>query len=255
MKLLKSRVLAITPGLSLIFFGLSSCASPLPMPSAEAQQGYAALVADAGQGFRSKPYLELAMALQALPREQAIGQLQTWAKSEKNEQMVIVLCRLLWSGQGGEPLTKAPKYEIFGLGYWKNPFQNLFGIGGTHGSDWPDWPLAMIDGVPFWIEANRFGPGHEEALAGPWHTEPPPPLAQVYLNYCLKEGRWTSHSYKPMELAVRQRALDTLLKSPAWKRPLRDDEIKFLSNQITETADPSASSVAPLFRDLNGMTR
>jgi hypothetical protein len=201
-------------------------------PSAEIRQLDELAAGQTGQTFRSKPYLEMAALLQAMPQKEAVDQLRRWAHSGKYETQVIVLCRMLFEDKDGGPLKLAPSQELFDNDHAmpQTSDHGLEGIGATRGSDWPDWPIAIVNGVPFLIEAKYNG-----VVSGPWSPKPPPPFSPVYLDYCLREGRWTSHRYALADFAARQKALDALLQPGNWHRGfLFGDEIKHLTYQIAD---------------------
>jgi len=221
--------------------GLGSCASPPRLTDREInEQHHRQVIAERPNllmtqrpVFRGLYYLELAEALQAMPRAESESQLKAWAESGNYEREVVILCVMLFINQDGGPLKRAFRLNFFGFSHAAVSITNGYGLGATKAEDWPDWPLAMVDGVPFLLAANFAAP-----YSGPWvhQTEPPPPLALNYLKYCVAEGHWTTHTYSTVNMAVRQQALDKLLKSPVWKRNLREGEIKYLNYQISDDA-------------------
>lgn len=212
--------------------GCGEIPGPTAAFSPAAMQVDQAMAAQAGAPFRSESCLELAAALQGLPRGEAETLLRHWADSGKYENEVIILCRMLFVAQDGRPLPRPPNREIFNEVIWVkgfssvSAFHGMYGLGATHGADWPDWPLALSDGVPFLVEAN-----HIEVLTGPPGIALRP-LSPVYLDYCLTAGGWTAHRYAPVDSNIRQQALELLLHSPVWPRALNPGEIAYLTAQI-----------------------
>jgi hypothetical protein len=76
-----------------------------------------------------------------------------------------------------------------------------------------------MDGVPFMIVGGYQLGGVPEA--GEW-----------YLDYCLAECDWNGFRYAPKTAAEKAKALDKLIRSPKWKRPLDDDGRDFLAKQV-----------------------
>jgi hypothetical protein len=188
----------------------------------------------AADGFRSTAYLEVAMALQAMPRERAIAYLRQWAGSAyaptasgtpadklreleyretaRQEAQVIVLCRMLFEAPPGK-IFRAPTL-----------FQRPEFFGNTTAADWPLLPIALVDGVPFWIQPASARYGN--------YTGPAPENAASYLDYCLAEMQWTSRHYTTASSAVLTQILEKLLHDPVWRTPLSPADEKFLADQL-----------------------
>ncbi len=241
-----------------LLLGLSGCAEVRPWATQSNDQYRAQIIAErpgelmaklAGQTFRCQAYLELAEAIQALPKKDAEKQLREWAGSGKYSDEIVILCSMLFVGRDGAAIPTATKVGHF-QGDSPGNFSSWRGIGTSNGPDWPDWPVALVDGIPFLIAAD-YNPFLFE-WGGAWSAEPGPQLAAVYLEFCLTQAQWTTHRYEPADSASRQRALGTLLKSPNWTRRLVDGEIKYLSYQITD--DPPSAPVYLDERNLREMT-
>ncbi len=54
----------------------------------------------------------------------------------------------------------------------------------------------------------------------------------MYLDYCLEHCEWSSARFDKVTDKTIEKALQKLLTSKKWKRPLTDDERKWLSSQI-----------------------
>ena len=215
--------------------------------------------------FRSESYVEVAAALQALPEPQRIAQLRAWAAcpdvlndavSEESsrqrsrdsfrqqvsesegvtkgreldaskgkpggalEQQVILLCRMLFEaipGHGFRSPGIGAGFSLMRIGQYESPLE----------------PMGISNGIPFLLAR----PG----LMGGWHSdlEPGPERAADYLEYCLKETRWTSCRYAPAEPAALQKALDGLLQQTSWPRPPTVSDIRSLTNQIRPFEPPA----------------
>jgi hypothetical protein len=90
---------------------------------------------------------------------------------------------------------------------------------GTTYSDWPLEPIELVDGIPFLVSQGYILAGHAEH-----------PLQ--YLSYCIQECDWSSFRFAPKSVGEKQRALQKLLSSPKWKRPLDDRNRAFFAAQI-----------------------
>lgn len=53
-----------------------------------------------------------------------------------------------------------------------------------------------------------------------------------YVQYCLDNCDWSPQRYRVGSAAELQAALDKLLGSPKWKRPLNEDDREILAAQI-----------------------
>ncbi len=244
----------------LLLLGLGGCAgeepwiiSHEPITSIEAQRLDNLMREEAGATFRSQHYLDLAAGLQALPQAEAENLLRTWSTNEKFEYGTIILCRMLFVDKDGGPMKRAPYLGLFIETSKTRPYEDMYGIGSTNGYDWPDFPVAMLNGIPFLIEADYEGP-----ITGTWFgPEGPPPLAPMYVKYCLTEGRWTQQRFTAEDPAARQLALAALLQSPKWKRPLLENEIQYLNYEIASEAGVNAPQM-PVYRreqEMDGLTK
>jgi hypothetical protein len=92
-------------------------------------------------------------------------------------------------------------------------------IGGTGHDDWPLEPVEVVEGVPFMSVRGYFLSGKAES-------------SEQYLSYCLANCDWTGFRYATKTAAEQTNALDKLIRSNKWKRPLKDYERDFLTNQV-----------------------
>jgi hypothetical protein len=159
------------------------------------------------KGYKADPYIAAAAKLRAAGKDKAVETLRAAAKDrDQPVEQVIVLCRMLFTAKS----KKA--FERPGLGAPGC-------LGGTDMKDWPSEPIELVDGVPFLIVVGY-------TLAG--FPEP----AEEYLDYCVKACDWGAAEFEPKTAAEKGKALDKLLASPKWKRPLKDWEKEFLAAQI-----------------------
>jgi hypothetical protein len=205
------------------------------------------IVREQTEAFRSKPYIELAAMLQSMPRSEAENLLIERAASGKCDEQVVILCSMLFVDKNGSPFPGKSGMGLFSKYTSPKNINNQYGLGATRSGDWANWPIQIIDGVPFLVAAE-----HNASFADMWLASAPSPLAPVYLQYCLSQGTWTSEHFTVADLTTRQRALNALVKSPIWKRALNDDEIKYLTYQIFEENDSSTSHAAPLYIGVDG---
>jgi hypothetical protein len=127
-----------------------------------------------------------------------------WYDYEK----VIVLCRMLFNFREG---VRHP-YPALG--------ERVF-FGDTTYSDWPLEPIELVDGYPFWI-VRGFNMGG--ARSGD--------AASRFVSYCVTNCEWNKFKYRQMSINEKRAALEKLLRSPKWKRPLDQAERSILSLQI-----------------------
>jgi hypothetical protein len=156
--------------------------------------------------YKVVPYLDVAVELQSMRKEDAIALLQKWAKSPKHDGQVIILCRMLFEAKKGaefrSPLLGGPQFN-----------------GGTTMMDWPLEPITIVDDIPFVIVLGYFLAGQAEE-------------APSYLSYCLSNAEWTSRHYHIARKREINAALQKLLKSSVWKHRLDEWEMGMLRKQI-----------------------
>jgi hypothetical protein len=197
----------------------------------------------AGRAFRPEAYLEAAAALQALPQARAIEVLREWAGSdyyqpdatlpvdlerqrkyaqtELYERQVIALCRMLF---------EAPPGKNF-----RAPFMaQSKSFGNLTAADWPLAPIALVDGVPFWILNRPLTVSPTVTVVAPRPDE----RAAAYLDYCLKEMQWTSRRYAPIASAALHASLEKLLHNPIWSGSLSPTDENLLAEQLTPQSFP-----------------
>jgi len=116
---------------------------------------------------------------------------------------VIVLCRMLFVRRPG---------SVFRPPWIGTPIL----LGGTDPSEWPLQPIELVDGVPFLISRMYMINGLPEP-------------DELYLRYCKKNCDWSSFRYRIKTKKPEKEALKELLASPKWKRPLTEEEKKFLA--------------------------
>lgn len=92
-------------------------------------------------------------------------------------------------------------------------------IGGTSYLDWKLCPIEMVDGIPFLIATD-------------YSTYSAPGIPSEYLNFCMTNCEWNQLSYQEKSDQELNTALNKLLSSPNWKRPLTPEEKEWLTVQI-----------------------
>ena len=158
--------------------------------------------------FHSDPYIRAAVRLQGMGRVAATKTLQELAREESASvgHRAIILCRMLFTKKtGGEFRRPALGETVF--------------LGGSGNSNWPLEPISMIDGVPFQVVRGYL-------LAGK------PESSENYLAYCLAECDWSGFRFVPKTTSEKEKALDKLIRSPKWKKPLGEHQLAFLSKQV-----------------------
>lgn len=165
--------------------------------------------------YRVDPYLAVVARLRAAGKEKAAAVLRAAAKDPVvGDLQIITLCRMLFTakpkGEFRRAMIGAPT-NLDGSAYWLG--------GGSDLKDWPLEPIEFVDQVPFFVVAGYVLGGLAETPG-------------QYLDYCLKECDWGATEFKPRTAAEKAKALEALLASKKWKKPLTDYERKFLAEQI-----------------------
>ncbi|MEO6054328.1 MAG: hypothetical protein ABIP97_09970 [Chthoniobacterales bacterium] len=159
------------------------------------------------------PYLEEAVWLQSLPRDQAIGYLRKRANEGTHEQQVIILCRMLFEARPGEEFRRAVLGLPSFLGARYANLEELF-------KQWPLEPITLVDDIPFVILWGGYA-----VAGGPSET------SSHYLEYCVEHTNWSSRRYKVVDKKQIEAALGKLLQR-FKNTPLYDFEIEALQKQI-----------------------
>ena len=166
-------------------------------------------VSDMDSGdYKVDVYIQLAIELQSLNHANALARLHDMAKDFHHMTRTIILCRMLFAQQPGSdfrrPMLGGPAL-----------------LGGTDYSDWPLEPIELVDGVPFLITRGYFLGGKAEP-------------DEWYLHYCETNCEWSTFHYAARTARQKQDALNKLILSPKWKKPLDAYEREFLAKQIAE---------------------
>jgi hypothetical protein len=191
---------------------LASLASPgLASGQEIAIKGLPALLPwpDSGKdSYRVDPYITTTGKLNAVGKDEAVKLLRAAAVKDSMSppDPVIHLCRMLFTPKKGKefrpPMLGAPHC-----------------LGGSDRKDWSRLPIEIVDGVPFLILSGYTLGGAPEATV-------------KYVDYCSKECEWGGTDYPPKSDAEKKAALEKLLASKKWKRPLEKSEREFLASQI-----------------------
>jgi serine/threonine protein kinase len=158
--------------------------------------------------FRANQLLQKATAMQAMDRMTALEKLHDMARVKSSGDLVIALCRMLFTPRAGtqfrRPMIGGPHF-----------------LGGTDYSDWPLEPIEVVNGIPFLIVRSYM-------LAGT------PESSESYLRYCEENCDWSGvrYRYTARDDKEKAAALAKLLASPKWKHPLTGSEKSWLSEQI-----------------------
>jgi hypothetical protein len=144
------------------------------------------------QHYRVDPYIRAAVALQSLDRETAISRLHDMAQDPHSMLSVIILCRMLFTWRHGSVYAfRAPYLGVPSF------------VSGTE-DDWPLWPIALVDGVPFTIVWGYTIGGLPES-------------DESYLHYCEANCDWTDFKYALRTDQQKQNALAKFTSSDKWK--------------------------------------
>jgi hypothetical protein len=142
--------------------------------------------------------LEAAAALQAMPHEQAVTELRAIINAghegsgpiKEGGNFPLKLCRMLFEPLPGKTL----------------PLPEGMRIEPDFAADWPDEPLAIVDGIPFQVGTVI-------------SSAPSAASSAEFLELCLSEGQWSSRRYAPADETKIAAALDKLLKLYEAKVP------------------------------------
>lgn len=167
-----------------------------------------------GPGYKLEQFIPAVMSLQAMGRDAACAALLQAATNYDGAspgvyEQTVVLCRMLFTFREG-------------VEYRHPPLGHTDFFGDTSHADWLLEPIEIVDGYPFWIV-----PGYSFGGArGP---------ASEYVTYCITNCDWSTFHYRKLTGKEKRIALEKLLQSPKWKRPLDDREQWYLASQITAT--------------------
>lgn len=92
---------------------------------------------------------------------------------------------------------------------------------GTMSKKWPLEPIELVDGVPFAVV-------HGYIYQGIWD----PGQCESYVRYCMTNCDWSNTRFTTVDKGQKEAALQKLLSSPKWERPLNEWEKAFLAKQI-----------------------
>jgi hypothetical protein len=155
--------------------------------------------------YKVDPYIRMAVALQALDRPAALNKLHAMVR--EGSIRVIVLARMLFVPRPGADL-ELPEVDAHSIDDTRH---------------WPQWPIEVVDGVPFLIampydeEAHKWVPDAEEK----------------YLQYCETHGDWSPFHYSVRTEQQELEALAKLFKLYFGQLPAEDErEVEFLKDQI-----------------------
>jgi hypothetical protein len=156
--------------------------------------------------YKVDPYIRMAVALQSMDRSAALNKLHAMVR--EGSIRVIVLARMLFVPRPGADLERPEGV-------------NAHSIDDTR--HWPQWPIEVVDGVPFLIampydeEAHKWVPDAEEK----------------YLQYCETHGDWSPFHYSVRTKQQELEALAKLFKLYFGQLPAEDErEVEFLKDQI-----------------------
>lgn len=197
---------------SLAVIALASCGLTVLMISIvffkDRSAGLARLPHFYGQNeeYKAEPYMLAAVKLQSMGRQKAEQEMMQYANKGWNSDGIFILCRMLYTNR------PSCKFEAPGLGVPEL-------MGGTEPKDWPLQPIEIENGIPFLITMGYSIYGQ-------------PPYPPAYLKYCMTNCNWNTFRYEKKGKDELRLALNEMLNSTKWKRPLTQDEKSWLSAQI-----------------------
>jgi hypothetical protein len=156
--------------------------------------------------YTCRPYIDAAVWLQGLGETVAAEQLTRFASERWREIQTAILCRVLYVRRPG--------------GEFRRPMLGAWGfLGGTTYEDWPLEPIELVDGIPFLITDGYVLMGKAEH-------------GTSYLRYCREHCDWRSDRFRQVDQCEAVGALDQLLSSKRWKKPLSEREAQLLEAQL-----------------------
>lgn len=185
------------------------------------------------EGYRIDPIIQAAADLQAVGQADGLGALQSAAGELQAvgalrttdlphatprelalrryfypaREALIVLCRMLFAFTPGGVYNRPP----LGL-------QAFFGE--SDEDQWPLNPITIEGGAPFLVTFGYSIFGRDI-------------FAWEYLVYCIERCAWSTTAFRPLAAAEKAAALEALIDSPKWKRPLQDREREALAAQCS----------------------
>jgi hypothetical protein len=158
--------------------------------------------------YKVKSYIEAASTLQAMGRSKACYCMMKAIDDHKGEALnpIMILCRMLFVKRS------TSDFEGPALG-------RTFFYGDTKLEDWSLYPIELVDDIPIKILGGYIIYGAD-------------PSSGYYLNYCMTNCDWSTIRYQAKTKEQMKAALEKLLRSPKWKRPLTEEEIAEISKQI-----------------------
>lgn len=155
--------------------------------------------------YKADSYLRAAAALPAMNKEDAGRVLLSFATKEQG-YAIFILCRMLFTEKPGKEFRR----PMIGAAIF---------YGGTKYADWSREPIALVNGVPFFIVRGYI-------LGG--FPEPP----SSYVQYCLDHCDWNPERFRAQSTQEKQKALAKLLSSRKWKTRMDDYDREFFASQI-----------------------
>ncbi len=160
--------------------------------------------------YKLEPFVPVAISLQKLGPERGSQALLNAAGTAKDEdyEKIVVLCRMLFKFRE----SKDSIYPSLG--------ERVF-IGGTTYAEWPLEPIELVDGYPFWIVRGFNGGGARS-----------PNAAARYVSYCISNCEWNTFKFRMLSKRQKHVALEKLINSAKWKRPLSGEEEDILTAEV-----------------------
>jgi hypothetical protein len=228
MEIRKLSAVAIAVGV------LTACASDTQPPSQAVS--LATLPFIQASGYRVDPYIEAAGNLQAKGKKAAFQQLFILAHSPLAEatiriqagggvdeyeklQKIAVLCRMLFTQRPGSEFKRP---ELGGPSFLGD--DRPFGprtIDDPIFKTWPLEPIELVDDVPFAVAQGY-------TYQGPID----PAASESYVRYCITNCDWSSTRFSRKSKQQKETALQKLISSTKWERPLKGWEREYLKKQV-----------------------
>ncbi|MCX6379673.1 MAG: hypothetical protein NT023_09395 [Armatimonadetes bacterium] len=177
-----------------------------------------------GYEYKVEPYIQAAITLQKLGEKRACEVLLRFVRERYVEESNIVLCRMLFAAKPGQEF-RLPNFGVPRLiGYSESEETATIE---KRIRAWSLAPIEIVDGVPLLI-------------ANGWKRAKVPESAYNYIVYCRSSYDWGRVRYQPVSREAKRKAVNKLIRSSKWGRPLLYEEVQFLMFQINQTPDAPA---------------
>lgn len=171
---------------------------------------------DANNGFHIISYLKAAQELERMSKKEAVNKLESAAILNEKSQVLIILCRMLFTPKYGEKL-RDPGVGMTTLVIGMIPINRL-----DQSKDFLD-PVFLVNNIPFYISISTIFSGIPEPVSD-------------YVHYCDTNGDWGKRKFKIATKHEMQVALKKFLNDNQGIS-FSSSDLKFLRDQMKPGSD------------------